>query len=348
MIYLHTGLPGAGKTLFSLAHVKPLAESEGRQVYYFNVSDLRIPGWIELSETEVLRWYELPAGSIIIIDEAQRIFRPRANGSQVPEHVAKLETHRHGGHDLYLITQHPGLLDNNVRRLVGAHRHIVRAFGARFANVHSWPQVRDNCDKSRKDAVTTRFSYPKEVYHWYKSAELHTHKFRPPARLIFLFFVPVIFIGICAYGYTRYKARVEGPSVAVAVGADHPASDFSNLNGRQYRDSGPLSADEYIATLTPRIPDMPHTAPRYDNVTEPTRAPYPAGCVMMRDVCRCYTDQGTPLNISQGTCLRILHYGFYRDWGDDAGQPVISSSVSSGQVYTARTYDSGRIVDSAY
>ncbi len=92
---------------------------------------------------------ELPAGSIVLIDEVQRLMRPRIHGSKVPAFIAELETHRHRGIDLVLITQHPMLLDSNVRRLTGQHFHVIRKFGTQMANVYEWGQVKENADKNR-------------------------------------------------------------------------------------------------------------------------------------------------------------------------------------------------------
>ena len=113
MITLITGQPGAGKTLFTLQFVRELAEKEKRTVHYSGIKDLRLP-WLELANAE--DWYQVPQGSIVVVDEAQRIFRPRGAGSVVPRHVSELETHRHQGIDLFIITQHPMLVDTNVMR----------------------------------------------------------------------------------------------------------------------------------------------------------------------------------------------------------------------------------------
>ena len=95
MITLITGLPGSGKTLFTIADVMPMAEKENRQVYYSGIAECTVPGWIELENGE--DWYNCPDGSIVIIDECQRVFRPRATGAHVPKYVSRFETHRHQG-----------------------------------------------------------------------------------------------------------------------------------------------------------------------------------------------------------------------------------------------------------
>ena len=146
MITLITGLPGAGKTLYALNYVKNLSEKDNRQVYFSGINDIKLP-WIELDKGE--EWHQAPTGSIVLIDECQRVFRPRGNGSAVPLHVSKLETHRHDGVDLVVITQHPMLADSNLRRLVGQHFHVVRAFGTKKATVHEFQEVKTDCDKNR-------------------------------------------------------------------------------------------------------------------------------------------------------------------------------------------------------
>lgn len=313
MIYLHTGQPGAGKTLFTLWHVRARAKREGRQVYYNGIPDLQIPEWQELDDPA--KWYELPAGAIIIIDEAQREFRPRGSGKQVPESVAKFEVHRHSGHDVYLITQHPMLIDQNVRRLAGTHRHIVRAFGSKKATVHEWNEVRADCDRRRTDSSKTVFSYPKEVYTWYKSAELHTHKLALPKHVYYLaaIFLLMAYLGWYLYGRFAAPAQVEPESVTVterpvqtAGAAAVPMPPSPPVQAAPV-----MTAQAWAASYTPRIAGLPHTAPRYDELTQPDRVPVPAACITMGDRCQCYTHQGTRLATPREMCEAIIARGGY-------------------------------------
>ena len=85
VVTLVTGLQGNGKTLFTINEVKALAEREGRAVYYHGITDLMLP-WTALENPE--DWPDVPAGSIVVLDEAQKAYRLRANGSSVPRHVA--------------------------------------------------------------------------------------------------------------------------------------------------------------------------------------------------------------------------------------------------------------------
>lgn len=312
MIYLITGLPGNGKTLYTLWHVKDRAEKEGRTVYYSGIPELAIPSWIELDEEQTKKWYELPAGAIIVIDEAQRIFRPRAGRGDPPAHVAQLETHRHNGHDLYLVTQHPSLIDQNVRRLSGIHRHIQRLFGIQSATIHEWGEVHMDCERRRDDSSKTRWKFPKNVFSLYKSAQVHTHKIHLPKQVYYIVGGVVLVLAIVWHFWSNYFSDKPKPAAPVAtVQATSPQLAGPQFGGQEKK---PMTKDEYIASLTPRLPDFPHTAPRYDQITQPIDAPYPVGCYTIGDKCKCVSQQGTPIKTSLETCQNIVQNGYFKDW----------------------------------
>lgn len=301
MITLITGQPGAGKTLYTLWYVQQMAEKEGRTVYYSGISDLKLP-WLELDKAE--DWHKLPAGAIIVIDECQRVFRPRANGSQVPEHVSKCETHRHQGHDLFLITQGPRLLDGNVRPLVGRHIHVMRAFGMHAANLNEWAQVKLNCDTSRADAIKKKWPYPKEVFDYYKSAEMHTHKRRIPARVFFVLLLPFILVGLI-WTAIKYLNRMHEPPVGSVPQAQAGYNPQSVVHAETKHE---LS---WIESQQPRLSGLPQTAPAYDDLTKPQQVPAPQACVVIGDRCKCYTNQATPIEMDDALCRNIVANGIF-------------------------------------
>lgn len=310
MIYLTTGQPGAGKTLWTLSYVKRMAEKENRQVYYNGIPDLKIPGWLELDKPE--EWHQLPTGAIIVLDEAQRLFRPRGVGSNVPAYVQALETHRHKGHDLFVITQHPMLIESNLRRLVGKHWHVMRTFGMNRATVHEFTELKQEPDKSREGSIRHEWQYPKEVFGYYKSAEVHTHKRSIPMRVWMLIALPIVLGGLIFTAYTmldpeKYAQKVADSSEPQAAEAATSPAEHS----------GPKP--DYLASLKPRIESMPMTAPRYDEIQRPAVAPKPVSCVMSASKgCKCYTQQATPLNTPEEVCKQIVQQG----WFDDT-QPTI-------------------------
>lgn len=327
MIYLHTGQPGAGKTLFTLAIVKERAEKEQRPVFYHGIEILKpeaFPNWHRLDDPA--KWMDCPDGAIIVHDECQGLYRPRGTGAQVPEYVSRWETHRHNGWDAYLITQHPMLIDANIRRLAGEHLHVIRAFGAKMATLHRWQQVKEQCDKSRSDSVSETRAYPAQLFDAYKSATVHTHKARIPARLFFLVLMPVLLGLLGFWFYTWYGQRAEGPSMEKLVTGTEQAKQVSARAGApKFK-----STVEWLAEQKPRIDGLPHTAPVFDRVTEVVRAPAPVACVSSATRCMCYTDQGTRMDTPENLCRQIVKNGYFVAWDtvrDRGGEGPRSAST---------------------
>lgn len=313
MIDLITGTPGAGKTLLALTVVEARRVAEKRDVYYSGIADLTLP-WVLFGEatdparpamTDASEWYKLPDGAIIVIDECQRLYRPRANGSKVPEYVSQLETHRHRGFDLVLITQNPGLVDGNVRKLVNEHQHVMRKFGSTWATIHTWKGVNENVLKTRKDSTTREFKYPKEVYTWYKSAEIHTAKFKLPMKVKVFIALPFILAAAVWYAvYSAKKIATIPPPVAAA------SSELkNNSSGKEV-----ATPAQYASSFTPRIEGFAFSAPRYDDLTKPTVVPAPAACIASASRCKCYTDQSTALTMPDVICRQIASGGIFLDF----------------------------------
>lgn len=319
MIGVITGLPGAGKTLWALYWIKAKAEKEGREVFYSGIADLKLP-WTEIDPE---KWMECPPNSIVVIDEAQRVFRPRSHGSNVPKYVSDLETHRHLGIDVFLITQHPMLIESNVRRLGGMHFHVVRKWGGQAATVHEWGQVKEACDKQRDDSVRHKFAYPREVFGYYKSAEVHTHKRRIPYHVLLVAAVPF------AVGYAGWRVYTNWFPSARAAEAPLQMVHGANATGAGRSASGeggPLTVAEYVAQHKPRIASLPHTAPMYDEVIKPATAPYPAACVASSaGWCKCWTQQATAMEVHAQVCEDIARRGFFVSWKQEDSRQAHAS-----------------------
>jgi zona occludens toxin len=313
MITLITGLPGNGKTLYALTWLKDRAVKENRQVYFHGIKDCQVPGWIELEDPKT--WHTLPPGAIIVIDEVQTVMRPRMHGTTVPEFVAKLETHRHQGFDLVLITQNPMLLDSNARRLVGQHFHVVRKFGTKMATVHEWNGVKENCDKNREDSIRHDFRYPVASFALYKSAELHTHKRRIPFKVWVFLALPFILVALAWAGWSKVTNKPAVDSAAARPGAMNLAAPGGvGSPAAAARPGQTMTTGDYLAAQVPRVAGLAYTAPAYDEITKPVEAPYPAACVEMRGECKCYTQQGTRLDVGLQLCRSIVRDGFFMAW----------------------------------
>lgn len=127
MISLITGLPGAGKTSLMVHMLMTRTDLQNRPLFVDGIPELKIPTMTIPDGETMETWHEwAPTGAVLVIDEAQRIFRPRPAGSKVPPHIQELETHRHKGIDIFVLTQHPRLIDVNLRSLIGEHRNISK------------------------------------------------------------------------------------------------------------------------------------------------------------------------------------------------------------------------------
>lgn len=323
MIYGITGLPGNGKTLYAISWIKAKAEKEGRPVFYAGIKGLTLP-WTEIEATA---WHRCPANSIVVIDECQRVFGVRPRGAAVPEHARELETHRHLGIDLVLITQSPMLLDNHDRSLIGTHFHVVRTFGMNRATIYEFQQCKDNVLKSRADGIRHEWRYPKEAFDWYTSAEVHTHKARIPMRVWLVLLLPFVVAGLVWFMWARWSGRMKGEDAPAAAGQPVSMSRVTEKiapPGQAKTGREPsMSTAEYVASFRPRVEGLTYTAPAYDEVTKPVVAPYPAAAVLMGSKgCRAYSQQGTRLDMPDALCRQIVERGFFVAWQQPAPAPV--------------------------
>jgi zona occludens toxin len=334
MITLLTGLPGNGKTLFALWYIKKKAERENRPVYYHNIRDLTLPWTAHDPE----KWQDLPAGSIMVIDEAQQVFPKLGNGAKRPDHYEKLATHRHLGIDLFIITQTPALVDLFVRELVGQHFNSVRKFGLERSSIYEWSKVTmsPGSPAAMKSAIPLKWAYPKEVYGYYTSAEVHTVKKSIPLKLILAaaFVVAVPVTGYFVLDWWQKKNSVppdvvpvaqQGQVASSAPGLSSSVSGYGSANRKEEFD--PLvDARIYVQQNTPRVPGLPQTAPRYDELTVPTRVPVPAACIQVGVAregkpaprCKCFTQAGTPMEVEYNMCISIAQNGYFLDFEPDA------------------------------
>lgn len=358
MIYLYTGTPGAGKTLFTLRDLYDFWEKDAkdllqaaikadpskvsdhqdwykyaRPVYVNRVPELAVPYWRTLDDPK--EWINCPDNSIILIDEAHEGFPVRPSSSKAPEYVERLADHRHRGMDLWFITQHPGDLDVFLRRRVNTHNHIARRFGSTRVHFFSWQQVCDNPDKARKSGFKRERGYPKEVYSWYKSAEAHTVKFKLPREayvLIGIFFV----IPLCVFAFYQVYLHISKPVDTLGVESKTLNSDSLLSNSNPKISSGPnqkppppfLTTQSYLEVNTPRIAGLPHTAPVFDALTTPSRVPVPAGCIASKTRCQCYTQDATVIVMDDAQCRHIATHGLYLAFSPDR---VSGAGVEAGR-----------------
>ena len=92
MISLITGVPGSGKTAWLVYQLMTRADLKDRPLYVFNIPDLKVPHE-KITEEQARTWPEwAPTGALFVMDECQKVFRPRRSGSDVPAYVSEFET----------------------------------------------------------------------------------------------------------------------------------------------------------------------------------------------------------------------------------------------------------------
>lgn len=321
MIYLITGEPGDGKTNLAVTLVKERAEKEKRQVYCSGIT-ITDPEALPWREVQAVDWFNCPVGSIVVIDECQATFEPRQRGKPQPDFARQLETHRHSGIDLYLITQHPTLIDSHDRKLVGTHYYTRRKFGSAWKTVFTFKGCADYPEKMRGNAIDERqTSDNKAAFAWYKSTELNTAKRAIPKKLWVLVFcivaVPYLLYGVASRVMARQsEAKQSTPQAAPTTAAP------GLLTKSKGTDTAVQTPAEYAALYTPRIPGLEYTAPAFDGITAPVVAPYPAACLSIGPRCACYTQQGTVLDVPESLCLSIVKRGFFVSWQPPTPAPL--------------------------
>lgn len=341
MITIITGTPGAGKTLYTISKLllglvgtKITQEVDGEtrefpRTIYTNIRGLMIDHeFIDGSNSGGLRnWHEwAKPGAIIVFDEIQKVWTPRANGSAVPPDIQALETHRHMGVDFILITQGLMLTERNLAMLCNRHLHVRRVGNMPFAVVYEWDHASRTLMYAK--AVNKKpWRYDKKVFKLYKSADLHTKQKRSIPGLVW--FILLGFIAMAILGPTvaqRMHARMNPEQAAAQAKADaKPAAQAA---------AGPVAAapsqtktiDDRVDWV-PRVSSKPESAPVYDDLRKVAAMPVVSGAICNSKGCRCVTQQGTSAGLSDAECKAWLDNPPFDAYS--APKPVQAMQVSA-------------------
>ena len=335
---LRTGKQGNGKTLNTIKEVDEKAHKEGRTVYFCNITNFKPEhpaikaDWVEFDHPET--WFDLPKNSIIVIDEAQTWFRVRPQGSKVPEYASRLEIMRKDGHELHAITQSPKLIDAHMRELCGLHLHYYRGRGGKIIKRWEFDQPVMNVGEKLDfpDGQSTRITIDSKYFGCYDSVKEgteHHFKFRPPKAMYVLVVCALLLVGaIWKIGQRYADPEPEQTETIPQPEMQQQPSSRSPLTPSEML---PVTPEQYAAAMVPRIPDVPASAPMYDQLTQAQSFPKPF-CVSTTDQemirrnykrmtvklregtptgCRCNTQQGTRLDVSHEFCLSVVENGYF-------------------------------------
>lgn len=323
MIILQTGVPGSGKTSSIIAllmddesythFIDKDGERKKRPLFVNGIRELKLEH-TELSDEQIknqpLQDF-LPYGSLVIIDEAQRLMGTRAAASKVPAFIEALATHRHHGLDIVLITQHPSFLDPFVRKLVQRHMHIsIKAVGRKL---YEWNECVDQPDAPPNiaRAIERQFSLSKKAFEMYHSAEVHTKpKRRIPKSLIFLILFLPLLIGFAIKIYLSMAERYGSENQTTTEATEQSASEPI---GQNYA-TQPVNEPNNSLTPTlfvPTLAERPESKPIYDTVRQVKQYERIAACINGgKSGCTCYSDQATPLKeVTQAMCQDYAENG---------------------------------------
>lgn len=347
MITLITGGPGTGKTAWILDQLVELRKREPDKLLYIHGirnlrglpyeqiycrsqlcdicraqdADIQVKQASQQPPKFVENWFDWKvSGSLIVVDEVQRIWRPASGGAAPSEAISALETHRHYGLDFWLISQGPHLFHNFIRLLVGRHVHLVAKWSGR--KEFEWPECKQDV-QSRTDAVERVYTLPKQVYDMYDSAEVHTQQDkRKPLSFyaaIASLFLAVVAVAVITY---RIKDRVSPQNTPVAaglVGGAVPAAPPSDPAKKVVV----RTADDIFSLMIPLIPGLPWTAPIYAELAKPVSMPVLAGCALNKknNRCSCYSQQATIIYVSPDVCVSyVAHLPFNHFRADQYGR----------------------------
>ncbi|PJL12856.1 hypothetical protein B9Y72_08700 [Stenotrophomonas maltophilia] len=345
MLHLITGQNGAGKSLRAI-QMMYRRHGEGMDVYAFGFRGLKAP-FVKPFE-DPRRWRELPSNAVLFIDEAQNVWRQRGGGRPVPPEVLDLETHRHQGIDIYLITQSPMYLDSHLRPLISSHEHLI-SYDKGSARLFRFTECYEDVKSSalRSKAQFEVWKYPTEHYADYDSAEVHTAKAKVPwrqriAKLLFLMSALLMLGGL---GWFFWGPSTPKPVAAAAAAPKHPLSAGSLWAGMGAGLVPPSekrysNTQEYLAAHTPRLAQLPWSMPAMDGreVKSEPRLYCMSSGEGIEQTCTCLTEQGTKWQIRIDQCVQMARWGpAYNPYKEvaavaPAGAPVAAQELRGGKM----------------
>ena len=200
MIYLFSGVPGAGKTAFAIDHLLNHKDPKPNRVFYIGLDiKLRPLGWEEITAHKLVDWESIcEPGDVFFIDEAQDYLLASFRIGYSPEWIQNLAKHRHKGIDFYLTSQSHDLLSPFVQRLIDT-TYVLRPHKARQSS-HFWKLKGVPISRKQDYRLKELYRFNKDVFNLYKSTDMDLSKtslsllYRRFRFLLLLLFI-ILFVG---------------------------------------------------------------------------------------------------------------------------------------------------------
>ena len=210
--------PRTGKSLYCMYLIDQLSRKHPNRRIYTNIIGINYPGVLTINSTpeKPFDWRDLPDGSIVFFDEAHehpafsaqdllgtaRTDAEKKRKAEILDIGDSLTLHGHFGFDIYLITQNPKFLREQVRAACSVHYVMRRLWGLDVAMIYEFAEVQTYfANATRKQALSVkRFRYPKNLYKYYVSSNVHNIQKRVPLLYMSFFAIPVL---IFAMGYSK-------------------------------------------------------------------------------------------------------------------------------------------------
>lgn len=295
--------PRTGKSLYCMSLIDQLSRKHPNRRIYTNIIGMNYPGVLTINSTpeKPFDWRDLPDGSIIFFDEAHehpafsaqdllgtaRTDAEKKRKSEILDIGDSLTLHGHFGFDIYLITQNPKLLREQVRAACSVHYVMRRLWGLDVAMIYEFAEVQTYfANATRKQALSVkRFRYPKNLYKYYVSSNVHNIQKRVPLLYMAFFAIP---IAIFALGFS--KASETGffglfPKDEVVQEKPIEQPEYVMLDAKQGQTPEQV-LNEYTENFNPDIEcrkamnlDLPECISWFDQLTKQQSSVLPDGQV---------------------------------------------------------------------
>lgn len=330
MLTIVTGVPGGGKTLLTLERILnefQVPKGQARRPVYVNgIPELNYEYFHADEMVDPDHWYNLPDGSILVFDEAQKVFPQRPPSIPVPEKCQQFSTHRHKGMDIFIITQNATNIDAFVRKMCGRHLHVHRILNREVATVYEYDHYEPDPTGwgPKREAISViPWKYPKKLYNKYKSATMHTYKANTPWKLYALPVLAIGSIGLLVWAFGHLKERIQDmdPDASSSNTTEQTETGFlSTFSGASApgNETALYSYNEYTKQFQNLILGLQHSQPFYQSEYVAVSYPIPH-CVLFDNAeqCKCYTQQITTYETPEQNCRYWAVHGFFDPTKDE-------------------------------